>query len=471
VNTQAIRDHYDVAIVGAGPAGLAAARVCADAGLSTVVFDEQPSPGGQIYRSVTATPFKRGTILGEDYWRGAALVAAMRASGAQYVANASVWSLTRDRELGIATGGGVQLLRARRVILCTGAIERPFPIPGWTLPGVMTAGAAQILLKSSALVPQGRVVLAGCGPLLWLLAWQYLNAGRRIDALLDTTPNENRSSVLPHLAAFLFSPYFFKGLDLLRTVRSQVNVVSGVTELRATGRGKVEEVVYRCGARAEQRLQIDTLLLHQGVAPNVNLALSAGIEHRWNDAQLCFLPTLGANADTSVEGIAIAGDGAGIAGAQSAEQRGVLAGVAAARSLKSAATVTGETQARAQIARYQRGRMFLDLFYRPAKQFRIPRGDTVVCRCEEVNARQIDEIIALGCPGPNQMKAFLRCGMGPCQGRFCGLTVTEMIAEGRGLTPQQIGYYRLRPPVKPITVAEMASLPKTAADLKAVVRV
>jgi bacterioferritin-associated ferredoxin len=115
--------------------------------------------------------------------------------------------------------------------------------------------------------------------------------------------------------------------------------------------------------------------------------------------------------------------------------------------------------------------MFLDLFYRPAKQFRIPRGDTVVCRCEEVNARQIDEIIALGCPGPNQMKAFLRCGMGPCQGRFCGLTVTEMIAEGRGLTPQQIGYYRLRPPVKPITVAEMASLPKTAADLKAVVRV
>lgn len=471
MNTQAIRDHYDVAIVGAGPAGLAAARVCADAGLSTVVFDEQPSPGGQIYRSVTATPFKRGTILGEDYWRGAALVAAMRASGAQYVANASVWSLTRDRELGIATGGGVQLLRARRVILCTGAIERPFPIPGWTLPGVMTAGAAQILLKSSALVPQGRVVLAGCGPLLWLLAWQYLNAGRRIDALLDTTPNENRSSVLPHLAAFLFSPYFFKGLDLLRTVRSQVNVVSGVTELRATGRGKVEEVVYRCGARAEQRLQIDTLLLHQGVAPNVNLALSAGIEHRWNDAQLCFLPTLGANADTSVEGIAIAGDGAGIAGAQSAEQRGVLAGVAAARSLKSAATVTGETQARAQIARYQRGRMFLDLFYRPAKQFRIPRGDTVVCRCEEVNARQIDEIIALGCPGPNQMKAFLRCGMGPCQGRFCGLTVTEMIAEGRGLTPQQIGYYRLRPPVKPITVAEMASLPKTAADLKAVVRV
>jgi len=470
VNTDAIRDHYDVAIVGAGPAGLAAARVCADAGLSTVLFDEQPAPGGQIYRSITATPFKRGTILGDDYWRGAALVAAMQASGARYVANASVWSLTREREIGIATGGGVQLLRANRVILCTGAIERPFPIPGWTLPGVMTAGAAQILLKTSALVPQGRIVLAGCGPLLWLLAWQYLNAGRRIDALLDTTPIENRKAVLPHLAAFLFSPYFFKGLDLLRAVRSQVNVVSGVTELHATGRGKVEEVVYRCGARAEHRSQVDTLLLHQGVVPNVNLALSASIEHRWDDAQLCFLPTLSSDGETSVEGIAIAGDGAGIAGAQSAEQRGVLAGIAAVRSLKSAAAVAGELRARAQVARYQRGRKFLDVLYRPAKQFRIPRGDTVVCRCEEVSAQQIAETIALGCPGPNQMKAFLRCGMGPCQGRFCGLTVTEMMAEERGLTPQEIGYYRVRPPVKPISVAEMASLPKSESDVKAVVR-
>ena len=125
---------------------------------------------------------------------------------------------------------------------------------------------------------------------------------------------------------------------------------------------------------------------------------------------------------------------------------------------------------RARLARYQRGRKFLDVLYRPAKQFRVPHGDTIVCRCEEVRAQQVTETIALGCSGPNQMKAFLRCGMGPCQGRFCGLTVAEMIAEGRGLSPQEIGYYRLRPPVKPITVAEMASLPRTAADIKAVVR-
>ena len=93
-----------------------------------------------------------------------------------------------------------------------------------------------------------------------------------------------------------------------------------------------------------------------------------------------------------------------------------------------------------------------------------------MCRCEEVTARQVNDAIALGCPGPNQMKTFLRCGMGPCQGRLCGLTVTELIAEGRGVSPQDVGYYRLRPPVKPITVGELAALPRTEAAVKAVVR-
>jgi bacterioferritin-associated ferredoxin len=122
------------------------------------------------------------------------------------------------------------------------------------------------------------------------------------------------------------------------------------------------------------------------------------------------------------------------------------------------------------LARYARGRRFLDVLYRPAPEFRQPRGDTIVCRCEEVTARQIVETVAHGCTGPNQMKAFLRCGMGPCQGRLCGLTVTELIAVSRGVSPAAVGHYRLRPPVKPVTLGEIAALPKTEAAVKAVVR-
>ena len=97
-------------------------------------------------------------------------------------------------------------------------------------------------------------------------------------------------------------------------------------------------------------------------------------------------------------------------------------------------------------------------------------GETLVCRCEDVTAKQIADAIALGCPGPNQMKAFLRCGMGPCQGRLCGLTVTELLAQARGVSPAEIGYYRLRPPVKPVTLGELAGLPTNEAAVKAVVR-
>jgi thioredoxin reductase/bacterioferritin-associated ferredoxin len=475
MNTGPIHGDYDVAVIGAGPAGLAAATVCAHAGLSTVLFDEQASPGGQIYRAITETPLRRAATLGKDYWRGRPLAQAFQASGAQYVPGATVWSLTRELEIGVSVGGGSVLTQARRVILATGALERPFPIAGWTLPGVLTAGAAQILLKSAGLVPQGRTVLAGCGPLLWLLAWQYLNAGAGIDLVLDTTPPENRARAWPHLWSFLRSPYFRKGLSLLLSVRGKVPVVSGVTALRAEGGDKVEAVVYRRRDGAEMRVATDTLLLHQGVVPNVNLAMSVGVEHRWDDEQLCWSPVLDRSARaytgaTSIEGISIAGDGAGIAGALSAEFRGTLAGIAAVRALRPGARVPDEANARHGLAHHERGRRFVDLLYRPATPFRQPQGDTIVCRCEEVTARQIVDTVALGCPGPNQMKSFLRCGMGPCQGRLCGLTVTELIAATRGVSPQDVGYYRLRPPVKPITVAELAALPKTEAAIKAAVR-
>jgi thioredoxin reductase len=466
-----VRDAYDVAVIGAGPAGLATATVTAAAGLDTVLFDEQGSPGGQIYRAITETPLKDRAVLGNEYWDGARIVDAFVNSGAQYVAGATVWNLSPEREIGISLRGGSQLITAKRVIIATGAMERPFPIPGWTLPGVMTAGAGQILLKSAGLVPQGAVVLAGCGPLLWLLAAQYLAAGVRVSALLDTTPAANRSRARAHLLPFMRSPYFAKGLRLLAQVKRRVRVIKDVTSLRASGTDKVEQVAYRCADGAEEVLPVDTLLLHQGVVPNVNLAMAAGVEHRWDERLLCWNPVLDAFGSTSLEGIAIAGDGAGIAGAQAAEQRGVLAGIAAVRALAPGRTTSDEGAARALLARYTRGREFLDTLYQPAKPFRVPRGDTIVCRCEEVTAQQIVDTVALGCPGPNQMKSFLRCGMGPCQGRLCGLTVTELMADTRGVSPQEIGYYRLRPPVKPITVAELAALPRTEAAVKAVVRI
>jgi thioredoxin reductase/bacterioferritin-associated ferredoxin len=464
-----LADGFDVVILGAGPAGLSAAATAAEAGLSTLVVDENATPGGQVYRSVEVSPVADHSVLGPEYWQGADLVARARASGAVFAHGTTVWCLDSRLQVGIAAAGAARMLDARAVIIATGALERPFPIPGWTLPGVLTIGAAQTLLKASGLVPQGRVVLAGMGPLLWLYAAQMLRAGGGIEAILDTTPRESYARALRHLPGFLCSSLALKGLALLREVKSQVHVIPHVSALAAQGNGKLARVRYTArGGQGE--FAVDTLLLHQGVVPHVNLAMAAGVKHGWNETQCCWHPVLDADGESSVPGIFIAGDGAGIAGAAAAEARGAIAGHAVIRRLNPAAA-PDDKAARAALGRAMRGRLFLDALYQPPRPFRVPTGETIVCRCEEVTAAEVRRTAAdLGCEGPNQLKAFLRTGMGPCQGRLCSLTVTELIAEARGTTPAEVGHFRIRPPVKPITLGELATLPADAAAEKAVVR-
>jgi NADPH-dependent 2,4-dienoyl-CoA reductase/sulfur reductase-like enzyme len=455
---------YDVVVIGGGPAGMAAAATTARAGLSTLLVDENAGVGGQIYRAIGIAPIRNRTVLGDDYWAGLPLAGELKASGAEVATGATVWSLDPSLQVGVSGDGKAQMIAARRVIVATGALERPFPIPGWTLPGVMTAGGAQTLLKAQGLLPTGKVVLAGSGPLLWLLAAQLLRAGGKIEALVDTTPRSNWLKAAIHLPDFLMSPYLAKGRGLLREVKAKVPVIHAV-QLQARGEGKLREVV--AGGRV---ISADLLLLHQGVVPNVNLAMAAGAAHAWNERQLCFVPVLDADFGSSVPGIAIAGDGAGIGGGTAAAERGRIAAVAAVRALRPEAPVPDVQGLRQALQRQEMGRAFLDALYQPASSLRRPEGDTLACRCEEVTARQVRDAARLGCEGPNQLKAFLRCGMGPCQGRLCGLTVTELIAAERGTTPAEVGYYRLRPPVKPITLGELASIPIGEAARRAVER-
>jgi NADPH-dependent 2,4-dienoyl-CoA reductase/sulfur reductase-like enzyme len=181
---------------------------------------------------------------------------------------------------------------------------------------------------------------------------------------------------------------------------------------------------------------------------------------------------LAATGESSLAGLAVAGDGAAVAGAAAAEVSGRMAALEALAALGRlpAAAVAGRRRTLARdLARLHRGRRFLDTLYLPPAAFRAPADDrTLVCRCEEITAGQVRAAIALGVPGPNQLKAFLRPGMGPCQGRLCALTLTEMIAAQTGASPAEIGLCRFRAPVKPLALGELAGLPATPEALLAV---
>ncbi len=453
---------HDVLIIGAGPAGMAAALAAASLGLKTALLDEQPRAGGQIYRNVTTADPGVASLLGPDYTYGRALAERLASSGVEVRHGALVWDVARDLTVTTLRQGQTEQLRAPQLIVATGAMERPSPIPGWTLPGVMNAGAAQIALKTAGSVPAGTVVLAGGGPLLLLVACQLLDAGATLAGIVETSPAANRWAALPHLPAALAAPAtLIKGLRMVQRLRAAgVPWFSGATQLVVEGKERAEAMCFTAAGRA-YRLDASVVLLHHGVVPNTQLTRLLRVEHEWSDVQLAWQPRVDEWGQTSLPGLRIAGDGASIGGALAAEARGTLAALGGAQALGRLSATECEERARpAQKALRQQFRIrpFLDALYRTPHWINTPADGTVVCRCEEVTAGQVREMARQGCQGPNQTKFFSRCGMGPCQGRMCGIAVSQILADVQGKSVDEVGAYHIRSPLKPVPLASLAVL-------------
>ena len=455
--------RYDVAIIGAGPAGMAAAVETARAGLSVALLDEQATPGGQIYRSIEQADLRRLKVLGGDYAEGRQLAEEFRASDAVYLDGATVWNVTRDGKIDYSRTGGSAQLSAGALVVASGAIERPTPMPGWTLPGVMTAGACQILLKAHGLVDE-EVVFVGSGPLLWLIAAQMVAAGAKPKAIVETVPRSRYRAALPKLALSLTSArYLRKGAAMMRVAkRAGVPIYRDATEIAIAGQRETEAVTFRSGGR-NHRIETGRVALHQGVVPNQQITRLLRCDHAWNESQRCFVPVLDPFGETSVADVFVAGDGGGIGGARVAALQGRLAGRRIAEKAGKPSK-DGVSKLQSELKREVSIRPFLEALYAPSAEVLAPADGTTVCRCEEITAGQIREAVDLGAPGPNQVKSFLRSGMGPCQGRMCGLAVTEIIAARRGEAPSAVDYYRIRPPLKPLALAELATLDKPESE-------
>ena len=463
-----IKPHYDVVIIGAGPAGMSASLTLSNYGLSVAVFDEQVRPGGQIYRNVQNAQQVMGQVTDNDRFsratvaHGSELTARFMNCAVNYFAQSFVWSVESLSVIAVNWHERVFQTSCRYLIVATGAQERPVPFKGWELPGVMGVGAAQIMLKSAGAVPQAAPVLFGSGPLLYLYATQLIASNLPPAAILDTTSFRNSIKALRHLPRALKAvSYLRDGFNLLKTIRAAgVAHYKHVTSVTAYGDDRLQGVEFTASGKT-LNCETDLLLSHHGVVPETQLLRAIGVECYLDESAQCWRPVLDEWGASRVEGVYVCGDNASVNGAYNAEYDAALASFDI---LFRAGVITESERNKLAVPecdaakRDKSIRPFLVSKYKVADTLLCASGDTLVCRCESVTAAQIVEAVSHGCHGPNQVKSFTRCGMGACQGRMCGPAVESIIARKTGRSRAEVGQFRVRPPLRPVSLAAIASL-------------
>lgn len=444
-------------IIGAGPAGVRAAATLLAHDLRPVVLDEAPRAGGQIYRR-QPDGFSRGAeeLYGTEARRARDIHLTFDDSQARldYRPQTLVWNAQPDLlDLLRVPTREISSLPWRDVIVATGATDRVLPMPGWTLPGVYTLGGAQVALKYQGCAIGDPVVFAGTGPLLYLVAFQYAKAGAAVAAVLDTAPAAARYRAAP---AMLAQPAVAaRGVYLNGWLRLHgVPVHHGVRLLRAEGELTVERLVWRDSAGHEQHTACTAVGMGHALRPETQLADLLGCEFEFSALHRCHVPRLDPSRRSSVPGVYLAGDGAGIMGADAAEQSGELAAWALLEDRGVAPDRRRMVRLQNELAKTERFRQALEIaFPFPDDWAGQVADELVVCRCENVTAGTLRRTaIECGAREINRLKALCRVGMGRCQGRMCGAAAAEILAHAQSMPLADVGRLRGQAPIKPLPV-------------------
>jgi NADPH-dependent 2,4-dienoyl-CoA reductase/sulfur reductase-like enzyme len=447
-------------VVGAGPAGVRAAEALAAAGLRPTLIEEGPRDGGQIYRR-QPEGFRRPyeMLYGTEARRAQALHAAFEALRGRidYRPETLAWNVA-DRTLHVVSGLRSEALPFDALIIASGATDRVMPVRGWNLAGVYSLGAAQIALKAQACAIGRRVAFLGTGPLLYLVAAQYLKAGANVAAVLDTSPFSLRIRALPKLAARL--GMLAKGIALVGALRRAGTIMAtGVSPVGIVGEPEqgVSGVEVRGRSGAIRRFACDAVALGYHLRPETQLADLARCGFRFDAATRQWLPEIDEDGRSSVPGVYLAGDGARVLGADGAEAAGRLAALAALGDAGHRIPSDEMALLRRTLARMERFRQGLaEAFPWPAEAAAQMPDDAIVCRCETISVGELRHVARDKGGELNRAKAFSRVGMGRCQGRYCGHAAAEIVADAAGVPLERVGRLRSQAPVKPLPAATEA---------------
>jgi len=456
-------EQVEVAVVGAGPGGLRAALAAAEAGAQVTLIDSNQSPGGQHFKQAAAEFRVRHPSRHQR--EGQALRQEAMGAGVRFLPEAVVWGAFEGNVLALHGSQAPAALQAQVIILATGAYDRPVAFPGWTLPGVMTAGGAQVLLNHQRILPGRRILLAGTGPLQVVLAAELVRAGANVVAVLEGARLFRESA--PHVGA-LWGQWQRLGEGLssrLTLFRRGVPFRPGWGIVAAHGADQVESVTiarldshWRPIPGSEKTLACDTLCVGYGFIPSSTLSRLLGAEQEWRPDLGGEVPVRDRHMQTSVPGVYAVGDGAGVGGGPLAQVEGEIAGIAAAARTGHGADGAEKAIRRLDpmLARERRfQRMYAALFTPGPGLYEWSRDDTILCRCEEVTQADVRRAVALGADSANEVKAITRCGMGDCQGRMCGQLVAHCIARETGRPVAEVGLFPPRPPIFPVPIVAL----------------
>lgn len=457
-------ETYELAVIGAGPAGMEAAITASQAGVKTVVIDSSPQAGGQYYKALPAAFTATSKTRTEE--EGESLAERLAGMPVTRIYNALVWGIFEEEKgegwlVALDGPDAPKEVHADMLILANGAYETPVAFPGWTLPGVITCGAALILVKTWRVAPGKRALVTGTGPLLLSAAAHLIEAGVEVVGVCETT------RLLPR--GILYGPTMLgqwhrlqegaKYLSVMR--RGKTPYKTGWSIVEARGKEHVEEAVIAKVDNngmpipgTEKTLKVDTVVSGYGLIPNTDLARMIGCKLDYNSQKGGWVPVRDKTLQTSLPGVYVAGDGAGIGGAENSRLEGRIAGVSAALRTGKLSTQQAEEinrKMKPEMAQQRRfGRLLGDLFSPKPGLTSLARDETVICRCEELTKKEILAAIAEGGESVIWVKRMTRAGMGLCQGRSCGRLVAQLIAQQTGQDPGQVPPDTQRPPERPI---------------------
>lgn len=461
-------DHnIDLLIIGSGFSGIVAAAEFKDSRLRVAVVDENLHIGGQLLRKV---PEKLGQInrYSPDYVKriGFSFIDAAKKNRIEIYNNTRILGIYPGRQVLVERDGGrIEELNCGAIIMATGARERYLPFKGWTLPGVSSAGMAQVLMKSSAILPAQRVVVAGSGLFLYSVAYELVRNGAEVPAVYE------QSALLPKLRlAPALTHQMSKAVEgaryMSRLFLAGSAIRYGYRVIEARGNGSVESVVVarvdqdgRTIGGKEKIVPTEALAVGYGFVPNVELLQMAGCELEYDADKGGWVVKVDERLETGVPSIYAAGEVTGIGGALKSVNEGRLAALSVREQIGEVSTSQAEPLRRKLLREHAHHMEFVRLFnglYRiPAAAYEQIPDDTVVCRCEDVTVGAVKEAVRMGLNTPSALKVAVRTGMGNCQGRTCGPVLFDLLSGLGGLSAAQLQPLSVRPPIKPVRIASL----------------